>query len=68
MWLRIRDPESFGPWIRDGKIRIRDKHPGSATLLRSLAAALSSQFRSFLTWFYFRIAYEAVPNPYLRID
>ncbi len=27
----IRDPESFWP-IRDGKIRIRDKHPGSATL------------------------------------
>jgi len=35
MWIRIRDPESFLPWIRDGKIRgsgIRDKHPGSATL------------------------------------
>ncbi len=30
--MRIRDPESFWPWIRDGKIRIRDKHPGSATL------------------------------------
>ena len=33
MWIRIRDPEPFSPWIRDGKIRIRDKHPGSATLL-----------------------------------
>jgi hypothetical protein len=29
---RIRDAESFWLWIRDGKIRIRDKHPGSATL------------------------------------
>jgi hypothetical protein len=27
MQIRIRDPESFLPWIRDGKIRIRDKHP-----------------------------------------
>ncbi len=28
------DPGSgiFWPWIRDGKIRIRDKYPGSATL------------------------------------
>ncbi len=26
------DPESFRPWFRVGKIRIRDKHPGSATL------------------------------------
>ncbi len=25
------DPESFWPWIRDRKIRIRDKHTGSAT-------------------------------------
>jgi hypothetical protein len=33
MLIRIRDPESFGPWIRDGKIQIWDKHPGSATLL-----------------------------------
>ncbi len=32
--LRIRDPgwEKFGSEIRDGKIWIRDKHPGSATL------------------------------------
>ncbi len=26
------DPGSFRPWIRDENIRIRDKHPGSATL------------------------------------
>jgi hypothetical protein len=34
MWIRNRDPDSFRPWIRDpdGKIRIRDKHPGFATL------------------------------------
>jgi hypothetical protein len=31
--LRIRDPVPFLPWIRDGKIRIQDKHPGSATLI-----------------------------------
>jgi hypothetical protein len=36
MW--IRDPESFDPGsgIPDGKIRIRDKHPGSATLAQIL--------------------------------
>ncbi len=28
------DPESFGPWIRDGKIQIREKNLGSATLLK----------------------------------
>ncbi len=32
MRIQIRDPESFWPWIRDGKIRIRKKHLGSATL------------------------------------
>jgi hypothetical protein len=35
--MRIRDPgwRHFGSGIRDGKIRIRDKHPGSATLLET---------------------------------
>jgi hypothetical protein len=33
MRIRIRDPDSFWPWIRDGKIRIRDKHSGYATLI-----------------------------------
>ncbi len=33
MRIRIQDSESFWPWIRDGEIQIRDKHPGSATLL-----------------------------------
>jgi hypothetical protein len=33
MWIQIRAPESCLSWIRDRKIRIRDKHPGSATLL-----------------------------------
>ncbi len=32
MRIRIRDPKYFWPWIRDGKTRMRDKHPGSATL------------------------------------
>jgi hypothetical protein len=36
MRIRIRDPRSGSfltlEWIRDGKIRIRNKHPGSATL------------------------------------
>ncbi len=32
MRIRIRDPVYFRPWTRDGTIRIRDKHPGSATL------------------------------------
>jgi hypothetical protein len=26
-------PGSLGPWIRDGKIGIRDTHPGSTTLM-----------------------------------
>jgi hypothetical protein len=30
--MRIRDPESFDPGFWMVKIRIRDKHPGSATL------------------------------------
>ncbi len=34
MWIRIRDPEFFIPSLRDGKIRIRDKRPGSATLFK----------------------------------
>jgi hypothetical protein len=33
--MRIRDPESFWPWIRDGIIQIRDKYPGSATLINT---------------------------------
>jgi hypothetical protein len=35
MRMRIRDSESFhlGSGIGEGKIPIRDKHPGSATLL-----------------------------------
>jgi hypothetical protein len=32
MRIQIRDPESFRPGIREEKILIRDKHPGSATL------------------------------------
>jgi hypothetical protein len=33
MRIRIRDPETFGPWNRNPgwKIRTRDKNPGSAT-------------------------------------
>jgi hypothetical protein len=35
----VADPDqrssAFLPWIRDGKIRIRDKHPRSATLQRT---------------------------------
>ncbi len=33
--MKNQDPESFCPWIADGKIQkmlTRDKHPGSATL------------------------------------
>jgi hypothetical protein len=30
--LQIRIRNLFGPWIRDGKNRIRDKHSGSTTL------------------------------------
>jgi hypothetical protein len=32
MRIRTQDPESFRLWIRDGNIRIRDKHLGPATL------------------------------------
>ncbi len=34
--MRIRNPESFWPRIQDGKFRIGDKHPGSATLHSNL--------------------------------
>ncbi len=29
LWIRVQVPVPFWPWIRNGKIRIRDKHPGS---------------------------------------
>ena len=45
MWIRIRDSESFRPWIRDGKIRIRDKHLGSATLDISTSHSLDQRVR-----------------------
>jgi hypothetical protein len=39
-WVKIfkflyaeADPGTFWPWIRDGKIRIRDKNPASTTLI-----------------------------------
>jgi hypothetical protein len=31
--IRIRDPKSVLPWIRDAKNRIPDVYPGSATLV-----------------------------------
>ncbi len=39
--MRIRDPELLWSGIRDGKLRIRDKHPGSATLF-GLFGSISS--------------------------
>ncbi len=39
MRIRIRDPESFWPWIRDPgwkKFRFRDIHSGSAALYRTV--------------------------------
>jgi hypothetical protein len=33
--MRVRDPESLRPWIRDGKIQIRDRRSGSATLINT---------------------------------
>jgi hypothetical protein len=43
----VADPDLFDPGseIRDGKIRIRDKHPGSATLVLG-PEFFSSFFRS----------------------
>jgi hypothetical protein len=41
------DPESFLPWIRDGKIRNRDTHPGSTTLRGSFTfPSLKNIFRT----------------------
>ncbi len=40
MRIRIRDPKSFWPWIRDGKIWIRE-HSGSATLRVTNAKTIS---------------------------
>ncbi len=39
------DPGSFRPWIRDGKIWIRDKHPGFATLERKKLVLYSCTYR-----------------------
>ncbi len=36
MRIRIRNPKSLWPWIRDGKLRIRDKPPGFTILFLSL--------------------------------
>jgi hypothetical protein len=39
MRIRIRNPRTCQPWIRDGKNRIpwiRDKHSGSATLQQTV--------------------------------
>ncbi len=44
MWIRIRDPEPFLPSIRDGKIRIQDKHPGSGRLLKYVHIFLKLAF------------------------
>jgi hypothetical protein len=40
MQIRIRDLVKPGSGVRDGKIRIRDKHPESATLLNNLISFL----------------------------
>jgi hypothetical protein len=34
--MRIRDPESLKAWIRDEKLRIRNKYPGSTALLSDM--------------------------------
>jgi hypothetical protein len=40
--------EKFGSGIRDGKIRIRDRHPGSATLPHSIVFIFSLEFSTTL--------------------
>jgi hypothetical protein len=42
--MRIRNPFYPGTGIRDGKIQIRDKHPGSATLLSTAHSYLYSMY------------------------
>ncbi len=42
MQIRIQDPKSFRPWIRDGKIRIRDKHHSCATLQKNITKSEKS--------------------------
>jgi hypothetical protein len=46
--IRIRDPESFWPWIRDEKFvsGIRNKHPGSA----KLHTRIVNQFKKAFLW------------------
>jgi hypothetical protein len=36
MWIRVRDLVNSGSGIRDGKNRIRNKDPGTATLVTIL--------------------------------
>ncbi len=39
------DPGSCQPWIQEGKSRFRDKHPRSATLIKSLSLKNKSKSR-----------------------
>jgi hypothetical protein len=61
MLIRIRD--LFDPWIRDGKIGLRDKHPGSATLIcRHRFDSVLGFFRSsYILEQLFVLAFYAVP-------
>jgi hypothetical protein len=61
--IRIRDPESCQPWIRDPRLeknRIRVKHPGSATLssniycttVHTVASTVQSEFTANCVWIF----------------
>jgi hypothetical protein len=50
MQIRIRDQESFWRGIRDGKIGIRDKYPGSATLVSIRSICIQQDAEMWGTW------------------
>jgi hypothetical protein len=60
--MRIRDGTNFDPGSGLGKIRIRDEHPGSATVVegklwpRSIRAAAEAVHESVNSWAGFRSA------------
>ncbi len=63
MRIRIRDPESFWPWIPDGKIRIRDKHPGSATLLPRFRNVISlKKIQAYLSSMHLYLKQSSLPT------
>ncbi len=61
LWIRIRDPVPFSPLDPGWKIRIWDKHPGSATLIFSFKNLCEMlQYRVCLVSYYKFVLYSTL--------